>query len=71
VEQNNDDPGNLDEATARTLAVRGSVCPRSIQKAYRGEPVRGMAGHRALAALKAAGLTPRPRTRLVEGSDEG
>jgi hypothetical protein len=46
----------IDKATLRELAVKASADPRSIQKALRGQPVRGLAGHRVLAALKAAGI---------------
>jgi hypothetical protein len=46
----------IDKATIRELAVKASCDPRTIEKAIRGEPVRGMAGHRARAVLAAAGL---------------
>ncbi len=48
----------LDEPTKRVLAVRASVDPRTIDKVYRGAPVKGMAGYRAAAALRAVGLLP-------------
>ncbi len=54
----------LDEATRRKLAVDASCDPRTIDKALRGKPIRGLAGHRARAALEAAGFTvpvPKPR----------
>lgn len=47
----------LDAATLRRLAVEASTDPRTIEAAYRGKPVRGLAGQRALAALRAAGLS--------------
>ena len=46
----------LDKSRIRELAVRASCDPRSIEKLLRGEDVRGMAGHRARAALRAAGV---------------
>jgi hypothetical protein len=46
------------EAHLRELAVRASVDPRTIEKAFRGRSVRGMAGHRARAVLKEDGLLP-------------
>jgi hypothetical protein len=46
----------LDAATARRLAVEGSVEPRTLLKALRGEPVRGMAGQRAREVLERHGL---------------
>lgn len=48
----------LDKATIRELAVRASVDPRSIQRMLAGEPVKGMAGHRARRVLQEAGLLP-------------
>lgn len=51
----------IDEATVRALAVKASVHPRTIQKALRGERIRGLAGHRARAALCEAGYqVPEP-----------
>lgn len=47
----------LDEATRRVLAVRAEVDPRTIEKVLRGEPVRGMAGHRARKTLENAGYS--------------
>jgi hypothetical protein len=47
---------SLDAATIRWLAVEASVDPKSIVKVARGEHVRGMAGRRATAALRAAGF---------------
>ncbi len=46
----------VDLATVRELAVQASVDPRSIQRVLAGEPVRGMAGHRARRVLQEAGL---------------
>ena len=48
----------LDEATLRRIAVRASCSPRTIQRVYLGQPVRGLAFYRALAALTEAGLEP-------------
>lgn len=54
----------LDEATRRALAVKASCDPRTIDKVARGAPVRGLAGHRARAALEEAGIeVPRPTVR--------
>jgi hypothetical protein len=55
----------LDEPTKRVLAVRASVDPRTIDKVFRGEPVKGMAGYRAAATLRAAGLLPAARSSLT------
>jgi hypothetical protein len=49
-------PAKLEAALARELAVKASVDPKTILKAARGEHVSGMAGHRARAALKEAGV---------------
>jgi hypothetical protein len=50
-----------DTATKRRLAVEASCDLRTIQKAFDGEPIRGLAGHRARAVLKAAGYdVPEP-----------
>jgi len=46
----------LDKFTIRELAVKASVDPRTIEKVYRGQPVRGMPSRRARAVLEAAGL---------------
>jgi hypothetical protein len=46
----------LDEATVRELSVKASVCPRTIRRLVAGQPVRGLAGHRARAVLAEAGL---------------
>lgn len=55
---------NLDEAVRRELAVKAEVDPRTIEKALRGEPVRGMAGRRARRALRDAGfVVPEPPPR--------
>jgi hypothetical protein len=55
----------IDKATLRELAVKASCDPRTIEKAIHGEPVRGMAGHRARAVLKAAGIP------IPEATDAG
>jgi hypothetical protein len=49
----------LDEATKRELAVKASCDPRTIDKEFRGEHVRGLAGQRARRALLEAGLLAR------------
>jgi hypothetical protein len=49
-------PNQLDAATLRALSVAAGVDPRSVAKVLKGEPVRGMAGHRARKVLEAAGL---------------
>ena len=54
----------LPEAIARELAVKASVAPKTIQKLAAGLPVRGLAGYRARAALRAAGLLPKPRPEV-------
>lgn len=63
----------LDAATLRSLAVKASCDERTIQKAARGEAIRGMAGYRAREALKAAGftvpLTPSPN--VADAKSEG
>jgi hypothetical protein len=48
----------LDRASIRALAVRAGVDPRTIIRVIEGEPVRGMAGQRALAVLLEAGVLP-------------
>jgi hypothetical protein len=48
----------LDKATARELAVRASVDPRTIERIARGENVRGLPGRRAREALREAGILP-------------
>lgn len=55
------------EAHLRELAVRASVDPRTIEKAFRGHAVRGMAGHRARAVLKADGLLAENEPAPKEG----
>lgn len=60
----------IDEATKRRLAVQASCDPRTLEKALRGEQVRGLAGHRIRAALAAEGLIVWPsedERRLEEG----
>ncbi len=46
----------IDLSLLRELGVKADCDPRTIAKALRGEPVRGMAGRRARAALKRAGF---------------
>jgi hypothetical protein len=46
----------LPEDLARQVAVGSGTDPRTVQKVFRGEPVRGMAGRRAREALRAAGI---------------
>lgn len=59
----------LDTPTARTLAVKAHVDPRTIFAVARGEHVRGDAGHRARAVLVEAGyITPsKGRNKLGAG----
>lgn len=47
----------LDAATARRLAVQASCDPRTLVRILAGEPVKGLAGERARAALIKAGYT--------------
>lgn len=54
----------LDAATLRRLAVRASVCPSTIQKVFLGQPVRGLAGHRARQVLREAGIAPQGTGQL-------
>ncbi len=65
----------LATAVVRRLAVEASCCPRTIEKVYRGEPVRGLASYRARAALAAAGIEPQnpptPHLSVVRSADEG
>ena len=56
----------LDSATLRLLAVRASCDPRTVARVARGEPVRGMAGRRARAALVAMGY-PVPPAAATDG----
>jgi hypothetical protein len=49
----------LDAATARRLAVKASVDPRSLIRVLRGEHVRGLAAYRAREVLEAEGLLTR------------
>jgi hypothetical protein len=58
----------LTEAIARQLAVKASVCPKTIQKVAAGLPVRGLPGYRARAALVAAGF---PVPDPVPAEDRG
>jgi len=61
----------LDAATLRRLAVRASCSPGTIQKVYLGEPVRGLAYYRALAALNEAGIRPRSTPLAVVSGTSG
>jgi hypothetical protein len=56
---------SIDEALKRELAVQASCHPKTIAKVLRGEPVRGLAGHRARKILEAAGLLPHPDEAVV------
>lgn len=58
----------VDEATRRELAVKASVHPRTIAKALRGEPIRGLAGHRARQVLRDAGLLPAANDKRQEAA---
>jgi len=60
---------DLDESTIRELAVKAGVDPRTIEKAARGEPVRGMAGHRARAALREAGILPASQMDVITNTE--
>ncbi len=51
---------SIPDAVLRELAVDAKVCPRTVAKVYRGEPVRGDAGRRARVALERAGLLRAP-----------
>lgn len=51
---------NLDAASLRDLAAKIQADPRTIAKALRGEPVRGLAGHRVRAGLKRLGIALLP-----------
>lgn len=48
----------IDSARKRELAVKASVCIPTVEKALRGDAVKGMAGHRIRAVLEAEGLLP-------------
>jgi hypothetical protein len=61
----------IDKATSRALAVKAQCDPRTIERAARGEPVRGLPGHRARAVLADVGLLPAPpdaASRAAAGS---
>ena len=61
-------PRSLDAATKRRLAVEASTDPRTIERVYRGELVRGLAAERARAVLTASGLlTEKPASALSNG----
>jgi hypothetical protein len=57
----------IDKATIRELAVKASCDPRTIEKVIRGEPVRGMARHRARRVLLEAGIPTAPIAPEAEG----
>jgi hypothetical protein len=57
----------LDEALKRELAVKASCDPRTIQRVYDGERVRGLAGRRAKAALAEAGFLGETGREMSEG----
>ncbi len=64
----------IDVGFRRRFAVEASCDPRTIDKVLRGEPVRGLAGHRARAVLIAAGLLPissNAEARQVSTADRG
>jgi hypothetical protein len=46
---------HIPAAVLRQLSVEAEVDPRTLLKAYHGQPVRGMAGVRASRALAASG----------------
>lgn len=48
----------IDRGTVLELAVKASVDPRTIEKAARGESVRGLSGTRATRVLREAGILP-------------
>jgi hypothetical protein len=50
----------IDTTEELKLALKASVDVRTLRKALRGEPIKGRAGDRARAVLKAAGLLPAP-----------
>jgi hypothetical protein len=60
-------PPPLDTPTARTLAVKAHVDPRTILAIARGDKVRGDAGHRARAALTEAGYVIPDKARGAIG----
>ena len=49
-------PRKLEASTARKLAVEASCDPRTLQRVFAGEAVRGLAGERALDVLVKHGL---------------
>ena len=53
----------LDAATARKLAVEASCDPRTIQRAFAEQTVRGLAGERAQEVLVKHGLLAPKRER--------
>lgn len=62
----------IDPITARRLSLDAAVDLRTLTKALRGEPIRGLAGHRARAALRNAGFEvpePPPRGAVLVADD--
>jgi hypothetical protein len=56
-----------DDATLRRLATEASVHPKTVLKALAGEPIRGLAGHRARSVLRELGYpVPEPRQAAKE-----
>jgi hypothetical protein len=51
-------PRRLDAATARKIAVEARCDPRTVQRVYAGQQVRGDAGTRAREVLIAKGILP-------------
>lgn len=57
----------IDTTEKMKLALKASVDVRTIEKALRGEPIKGRAGDRARKALKDAGVRlPRPKPLTEE-----
>lgn len=57
----------LNASTVRRLSVAASCDPRTIRRAAAGEPIRGMSGERARAALRAEGFDiPEPHVPDAE-----
>jgi hypothetical protein len=51
-------PEQIDTATLRRLAVESESDHRTVKRRLRGEPVRGLAGHRIDRVLRSHGLEP-------------
>lgn len=60
----------IDQTTRRRAAVEASCDVRTVDKVIKGEPVRGLAGERARAALLALGIKvpAAPRWRATRRS---